>query len=223
VLVRSYTATSTNGHFFTDETARKTVESGLDRLIVSMDGLDQETYEKYRVGGDLNKLLEGLERLLYWKKKLKASRPFVVLQFIVMKQNQHQMKELKELATKLGVDQVGIKTAQIYDFEKGSDIMPTLDKYSRYRKSVNGSYEIKNSMLDSCWKMWHSCVITWDGKMVPCCFDKDASHQLGNLRASSFAEEWRGEVYQNFRNNLIKSRRQIDICQNCTEGTRVWA
>jgi len=218
-----YTSTSTNGHFLTDDMARKTVEAGLDKLIVSMDGLDQETYEKYRVGGTLDEVLKGLERLLHWKKKLNSTRPFIVLQFIVMRQNQHQVKDLEEMARELGVDKVGIKTAQIYDFETGSDIMPTLQKYSRYRKSQNGTYEIKNSLLNSCWRMWHSCVITWDGKVVPCCFDKDASHQLGDLKERSFVDEWRGDAYQNFRNALIKSRKQIDICQNCTEGTRVWA
>ncbi|MFQ3213628.1 MAG: MoaA/NifB/PqqE/SkfB family radical SAM enzyme, partial [Marivirga sp.] len=40
-----YTATSTNAHYLDDETAKKTVESGLDRLIISIDGASQETYQ----------------------------------------------------------------------------------------------------------------------------------------------------------------------------------
>ena len=47
-----YTATSTNAHYLTDENAKRTVESGLDRLIISIDGTTQETYQQYRVGGN---------------------------------------------------------------------------------------------------------------------------------------------------------------------------
>ncbi|HNL40463.1 MAG TPA: radical SAM protein, partial [Saprospiraceae bacterium] len=61
-----YTITSTNGHFFDDETARKTVESGLDRLIISLDGATQETYEQYRIGGRLETVLAGARRLVHW-------------------------------------------------------------------------------------------------------------------------------------------------------------
>ena len=55
-----YTATSTNAHYLNDANARRTIESGLDRLIISIDGTTQETYQQYRVGGHLNKVLEGL-------------------------------------------------------------------------------------------------------------------------------------------------------------------
>ena len=46
-----YTSTSTNAHYLDDETARKTVESGLSRLIISIDGTTQESYQQYRIGG----------------------------------------------------------------------------------------------------------------------------------------------------------------------------
>jgi radical SAM protein with 4Fe4S-binding SPASM domain len=70
--------------------------------------------------------------------------------------------------------------------------------------------------------MWHSCVITWDGSVVPCCFDKDASHPMGSLQESTFKEVWNSTNYRNFRGKLLQSRNQIDICKNCTEGTKVW-
>ena len=71
--------------------------------------------------------------------------------------------------------------------------------------------------------MWHSCVITWDGKVVPCCFDKDAHHQLGSMEELNFNQVWRGEAYQNFRQSLIRSRSEIEMCKNCSVGTKVWA
>jgi radical SAM protein with 4Fe4S-binding SPASM domain len=70
--------------------------------------------------------------------------------------------------------------------------------------------------------MWQGCVITWDGKIVPCCFDKDAKYKLGNLSISKFEEIWFSESYDRFRRSILKSRNQIDICTNCTEGTKVW-
>ena len=217
-----YTATSTNAHYLTDTNARKTVESGLDRLIISIDGTTQEVYQQYRVGGKLEKVLEGTKNIIRWKKELKSRTPHVVFQFLVVKPNQHQINEVKKLARELGVDEVGLKTAQIYDYERGSDLMPTLDQYSRYARQADDTYRIKNGFGDHCWKMWHSCVITWDGLVVPCCFDKDAHHRLGDLQTESFAELWHGPAYTDFRNTLLRSRSEIEMCRNCTEGTKVW-
>lgn len=218
-----YTATSTNAHYLKDDIARQTVESGLDRLIISIDGTTQQTYQSYRVGGTLEKVVEGTERILAWKKKLRSRTPHVVFQFLVVKPNEHQIPDVYMLAEKLGVDQVVLKTAQIYDYEQGSDLIPAQEKYSRYKKNPDGTYGIKNSLIDQCWKMWHSCVVTWDGKIVPCCFDKDGHHVLGDLSKDSFADVWYGKRYNEFRASLLRSRSEIDICKNCTEGTKVWA
>jgi radical SAM protein with 4Fe4S-binding SPASM domain len=73
-----------------------------------------------------------------------------------------------------------------------------------------------------CWKLWHANVITWDGIVVPCCFDKDATHQLGHLKNKSFTEVWDSKEYHAFRKNLMTSRKSIDICANCSEGLSVW-
>jgi radical SAM protein with 4Fe4S-binding SPASM domain len=217
-----YTATSTNAHYLTDEQAKKTVESGLDRLIISIDGTTQETYQQYRVGGSLEKVIEGTKNVIKWKKALNSATPHVIFQFLVVKPNQHQIDEVKELAKQLGVDEVGLKTAQIYDYENGSELIPTLDKYARYQQQADGSYRIKNKLVNHCWKMWHSCVITWDGLVVPCCFDKDAEFRLGNLKEQTFTKLWNGEKYRSFRQTLVHSRQEIEMCKNCTEGTQVW-
>jgi len=218
-----YTATSTNAHYLTDEMAKKTVESGLDRLIISIDGTTQEVYESYRVGGKLDKVLQGAQNMVKWKKELKSNTPHLIFQFLVVKPNEHQIEDAKKLTKELGVDEIRFKTAQLYDYELGNDLMPTIDEYSRYKKNKDGSYSIKNKLLNHCWKLWHSCVITWDGKVVPCCFDKDAQHQLGDLQKNTFSNLWQSEPYQNFRRSLLKSRSEIDICKNCSEGTKVWS
>ncbi|WP_448529261.1 SPASM domain-containing protein [Raineya sp.] len=218
-----YTATSTNAHYLHEKNAQKTLDSGLDRLIISIDGTTQETYEQYRIGGSLEKVIRGTETLLDLRKKGNYQKPYTIFQFLVVKPNEHQIEEVKHLAKNLGVDKVAFKTAQIYDYENGSALMPSNSKYSRYALQSNGKYAIKNPLLNQCWRMWQGCVITWDGKIVPCCFDKDASHQLGNLQEKTLREIWQSAAYQNFRQKLLISRKEIDICQNCTEGTKVWA
>ncbi|MBC7922659.1 MAG: SPASM domain-containing protein [Ferruginibacter sp.] len=217
-----YTATSTNAHFLHDQNARRTVESGLDRLVISIDGTTQEAYQAYRVGGELAKVIEGTRNVIRWKKQLGSRTPHVVFQFLVVRPNEHQVEGVRKLAKELGVDAVRLKTAQIYDYERGSPLMPTVEAYSRYRAHPDGTYSLKNRLLNHCWKMWHSCVITWDGKVVPCCFDKDAHYQLGDRQKQTFAEVWRGEAYARFRQTLVNARAEVDMCRNCTEGTKVW-
>jgi radical SAM protein with 4Fe4S-binding SPASM domain len=218
-----YTVTSTNAHFLTERKARETVESGLDRILISIDGTTQQSYEQYRIGGNLEKVIEGTKNLVSAKRELHSKTPHIVFQFLVVKANEHETEAVKKLAQELGVDNVKFKTAQIYDFEQGNELIPAIDKYSRYQKQADGSYRIKNELLNHCWKLWHSCVITWDGRVVPCCFDKDAKHQLGDLSTTAFSEIWQGKQYRSFRTSMLRSRSEIDICTNCSEGTKVWA
>jgi len=218
-----YTATSTNAHYLTDEKAKATVESGLDRLIISIDGTTQDVYQSYRVGGKLDKVIEGARNIVKWKKALNSKTPFVFFQFLVVKPNEHQIEEIKQLGKAIGVDQVRFKTAQVYDFENDpNQLIPTNNKYSRYKKDKNGNTISKSGLQNHCWKLWQGNVITWDGLVVPCCFDKDAMHRLGNLQTQSFKAIWNNDNYKQFRKELMTSRKNIDICANCSEGLSVW-
>jgi len=217
-----YTSTSTNAHYLDDETARKTVESGLSRLIISIDGTTQESYQQYRIGGNLGKVIEGTKRIIEWKKKLNSSTPHVIFQFLVVKPNEHQTNDVLKLAEELNVDEVKFKTAQVYDFENGNPLIPENNKYSRYRLKPDGKWELKNKMENHCWRMWQGCVITWDGSLLPCCFDKDAQNRIGNLSDNNFNSIWKGTEYNKFRNAVLTNRQKIDICKNCTEGTEVF-
>lgn len=217
-----YTSTSTNGHFLHDELAKKTVLSGLDRLIISIDGTTQEVYEQYRIHGKLNKVIDGTKNIIRWKKELKSQTPHVIFQFLVVRPNEHQMEDVKKLAAELGVDEIRFKTAQVYNYENGNDLIPNNEAYSRYKKKPDGTYRLKNELSNHCFRMWTGCVITWDGKVVPCCFDKDATHQLGDLNTNSLGEIWNNKYYKSFRSQLLTGRKEIDICANCSEGTKVW-
>lgn len=218
-----YTATSTNAHYLTDDIAKKTVESGLDRLIISIDGTTQDVYKQYRRGGNVDKVIQGAKNIVKWKKELNSKTPFVFFQFLVVKPNEHQIEDIKKLGAEIGVDEVRFKTAQVYDYENDpNQLIPVNEKFSRYKKNKQGKHEAKNKLANHCWKLWHANVITWDGMVVPCCFDKDASHRLGNLKNQSFKEIWHNDNYKQFRKELMTSRKNIDICANCSEGVSVW-
>lgn len=220
---RIYTATSTNAHFITKEKAQEIVKSGLDRLIISIDGLTQQTYEQYRVHGKLEKVIKGTELLLEAKKELKSKTPHLIFQFLAVQPNEHEIPQVFLLGNQLGIDEVRIKTAQLYDYEHGNPLMPKNEKYARYKQNPDGTFSLKWKTGNHCWRMWSSTVLTWDGKVVPCCFDKDAQHQLGNLQHESFEKIWKSPTYNGFRQAILSHRNDIDICKNCSEGAKVWA
>lgn len=213
-----YTITSTNGQCIDSSLARKIVESGLDRIIVSVDGTTQEVYEQYRRGGSLEKALGAISSLSYWKKKLKSGRPFIVFQFLVTAQNEHQMKEAKKMAASTGADKMEFKSLQVYDLNgSGKFLLPENERYSRYRKNADGNYMMKRKLRNRCWRSWSTAVVTSEGNMVPCCFDKDGIYTLANVKEKSIEEIWEGEKLNKFRQKILNDRCSIPICCNCTE------
>lgn len=218
-----FTSTSTNGHFITELIARQIIDSHLDQLIISVDGVTQEVYEQYRIHGKLEKVLEGARILVDQKRRMGSRTPHLVFQFLVVAPNEHQIPDMLELAKEIGVDELRLKTAQVYNYVNGNELLPKNERYSRYVRKSDGTYRVKNALDNHCWRMWSGCVVTWDGRVVPCCFDKDGQHAMGNLTEQTFKQIWQGTAYGRFRRALLKSRSGIDICSNCSEGTRVWA
>ena len=84
------------------------VESGLQYMILSIDGATQENYEKYRKGGRLDLVLENAEKLVEAKRRLGAYVPFAVWQFLVFEHNQHEIELAKQRAEELGLNAVHI-------------------------------------------------------------------------------------------------------------------
>ena len=87
---------------------------------------------------------------------------------------------------------------------------------------TGGNYAYKGGLANHCWRLWHDPVITWDGLVAPCCFDKDAQHKLGDLKTMPFKEIWKNQKYREFRASILQGRKNIDICSNCSEGIKVW-
>jgi radical SAM protein with 4Fe4S-binding SPASM domain len=212
-----FTATSTNAHYISEKNVDQIIESGLKHMIVSMDGISQEVYQEYRVGGNLEKVQKGLSLILKRKKEKNKPFPRIILQFLVTGKNEHQIPDLKIWAKNMGVDELQLKTAQIYGFENGSELIPQNPEYSRYIPAKNGTWKLKKEIRNKCWRMWQGAVLTWDGRMLPCCFDKDGQHVMGEIQNNEVNEIWRNASYNSFRKQLLNDRSQIEICKNCTE------
>ncbi len=198
------------------QNAEQTVRSGLDRLIISLDGTTSETYSLYRKGGSFEVVLAGIKNLVEAKKQLKSQTPHLILQLVVFKHNQHQIKDFKLLGKSLGANKTVLKSAQLYDFELGNQRMTDLDKFSRYKKK-GGNYLIKKKLQNQCKRLWTIGVVTSDGIMPPCCYDKNADFQMGDVTKTSLKNIWKGNEFKYYRKKVLTDRKSIDICSNCDE------
>lgn len=215
-----YTLLSTNGHFLTESTIKQLVNSGLQKLIISLDGTNAETYKIYRKGGNYNQVMDGIKNLVALKQFQGQQLPLIELQFLVFKHNEHQIADFLALKEQLQVDCITLKSAQVYDFEKGEDLITSNEEYSRY-KLVNGRWQIKNKLRNRCWRVWSRAVITHDLFVLPCCFDKDATFKFNNLKQDNLLHIWRNKARNNFLKTILSQRKKIVMCCNCTEGIRV--
>ncbi|MBE6321811.1 MAG: radical SAM protein [Bacteroidales bacterium] len=212
---RIYTATSTNGQLINSELAERIVASGLDKIIVSVDGATQESYEKYRIGGQIDKALNAIKLIVDEKKKSRKSKPLIEMQMLLFKHNENEVDAARDLAKTYGADKFTLKTAQIYDYKQGNELIPTNESFSRYIKLDDGTYSIKRTLHNRCARVFTSACFTIDGDVTPCSFDKNAEHSFGNIKQSSLKEIWHGRKANEFRATILKHRTDVDICTNC--------
>jgi radical SAM protein with 4Fe4S-binding SPASM domain len=209
---------STNGHFLSEEYSCKLISSGIDKLIISLDGMDNETYSRYRINGDLEKVMTGIRIISGELLKAKSSLKLEI-QFLVNRYNESQIPLAKKFAGEVNAS-LRLKSMQVIKVGETEQWMPVNEKFRRYRKNKYGQFTPKNSLNNNCLRLWMNPVITWDGKVIPCCFDKDADHIMGNLYESSLREIWHGDKFKAFRTSVLTSRKSIEICRNCTSGLK---
>lgn len=171
----------------------KLVNSGLDRIVVSIDGVTKDVYNKYRKNGDFNLVIQNLERLIYYKKKYNSSL-IVEWQIIDFPWNQDELEP-----------------ARVFSKEKGCDDFRIIQEAANARiRALKSSYiRTKN-----CFHPYFSLNITAFNEVRPCCKIHDTRMTLGNLSNNSFEEIWNGNNIKEIRDkNLIQCRFGCKTCQ----------
>lgn len=193
---------STNVHFLTKEVSEGLVRAKLDKLIVCIDGLDQETYEDIRAGGNLEVVMKNFYTLLETRKESGARYPLVEWQFIRTDSNEHQIEEARALAAKKGVDVFTV----MEDLSKRRD---------QKNKSTSGS---KKSLLDKrCPWLWFALAVQWDGSIYPCChYARDEKNRFGQMSETSLCESWNSDPFLKSRAHFSDSSLKEDtVCYKC--------
>jgi len=204
-----YTIVSTNAQALTPAMAEALVKAGLNRIIISMDGLTQESYNAYRIGGSLEKTKDAIRYLRNAKEKYS---PLIELQVLRLRSNEHEWQEFEKQYKALGADRLVFKTAQLYNYSTGHPLMPSNPRYSRYIQGEDGLYHRK-PLHRGCLRVWSGVVITTAGEVLPCCYDKSHAYSYGNIMDAPLKELYANEKAMAFRNAAANEKPQI--CQEC--------
>lgn len=209
------TMTSTNAMLIRDDMIDEIIDSGLDKLVVAMDGLTKETYEAYRIGGKFEQVYSTVKKICAEKKKRGITKPYVQIQFIVMKHNEKDLKLLPRAKKDLGVDNIQLKYVAIPTWaEKDKS---TLQKMAKDYLPTIGVKRYTNDLKiieppDSC-PFERKTTVMYNGDVVVCCFDINAQYKVGNLLEQSFEEIWNSAKYVKYRKTL--ARFGLPLCEKC--------
>jgi MoaA/NifB/PqqE/SkfB family radical SAM enzyme len=208
---------STNGHFFEEGMSiDRLIDSGLDVLILALDGVDRETYERYRREGDFDLVIRGVQAFLARRRERGASSPRINLRMLVTRENEDQVQRMKELAVDLGVDIFTLKTLCHFDNEAvGESLVPCNPDYRRFQYDAGGHpVRIDNP----CKKLWNHPTIYRDGTVYPCDYHTAGELDLGNAFSGNgrgFAGVWFGDPFRGFRARFTGGDRSGTRCERC--------
>ncbi len=209
-----YTIVSTNGQALSQATAERLVASGLRRIIVSIDGFNQESYSAYRVGGHLDLAMAGLRYLQEAKRKYRSAIR-IELQVLRLSSNEAEWAHIRRHYREWGATHLTFKTAQLYDYRHGNPLMPSEERYSRYHKGKDGLYHLHRTEHRSCYRLWAGCVITAEGLVLPCCYDKGADYAFGHIGEHSLESIWHGTTADAFRRTILQPKHRPKMCEEC--------
>lgn len=214
------TFTSTNGqHMDSDEDADRLVASGLDNLIVSLDGGTQETYARYREGGNIGKVMRTLELIRRAKDRLGMETPLVNVQTVVTRENEHELPQVEQIARRYGANMLSKVVTRFPGFstdEMRAHFTPDNPLYqgTRYDKADNSRMPIEEYQ---CPRPWNRMTVTVDGVLVPCEHDYNGRGSMGQAAdGTSFMQVWRGAQAEAFRRRFLDDKSVFDFCRDCT-------
>jgi len=204
---RIFTVVTTNGSLLKPDLARKIIDSGLDLLCISIDGITAESYSKYRYGGNFESVLQNLQEFINLKKEMKSSTPFIEWQFLVFKHNEHEINDARKMAARMGVDHIVFLPAYTED--------PSFDASNPDYHLPKGSPLSKSA---DCKHLWRTLTIHSNGDIVPCCYDYEGKVPFGNILKDPLDRCWNNEQFQNSRKvvALGSSDQTIHLrCNSC--------
>jgi radical SAM protein with 4Fe4S-binding SPASM domain len=208
-----------NFNQFSEEDAENIILSGLDKIIISLDGITEETYARYRVGGEFNRVMNNLKILLRKKIELKRANPYITWQFLVFRHNEHEIEEVKRMGKDLGVDHVGITKA----FIGNKDWIPFNEEYSNYKKEeakgeITSEYFKAQEEVKCNWP-WEAVTINPNGSVSPCCSVEEEKDDFGNIFEAPFREIWNNDKYRQARRHIREKTettgKNSNICIGC--------
>lgn len=200
------------------------LKSGLSQLIVAIDGVDQETYGTYRIGGKLDLALDNIRNLVETKKRLGLTTPLINMRMVVMHHNQHQVGELCTLAKSLGVDIVSFKTMCDYRKDGVNTLFPTIKKYQRYVMDEESKRILDLKQRYYCNRPWRRIHVFADGEVSICEFDFKRECLMGSVHDDQNLKSlWNNAIARDFRRQFLTDIDKISFCSNCPyKNQSVW-
>jgi radical SAM protein with 4Fe4S-binding SPASM domain len=197
---------TTNGIPFTDERIGRIIDSGIDRMIFSVDGATKETYERIRVGSSYDRLIHNIKRVAEIRKAKGRVKPFLRVQMVRMKDNVAEVEAFKQF------------WATIVDDVRFSDVT---DRGQGGQLSVGDQVAVGRRR---CPQPWQRLVVGWNGKVAMCCGDWHQEQVVGDVRTQTLKEIWHSERMQEMRDVQRQLRlNQISPCDKCfVKESYVW-
>jgi len=210
--------TSTNGNVkFDNEKAEKLVDSGLDSLVFAVDGATQETYSKYRKGGNLELVCENIRTIVRAKREKGCETPRLNLRFIVMKHNEKELPLINQLAEELQVDFLTLRALAIAA-HLGENLVSTFSpdnpRYRGYRYNTDNSQGEETPF--TCMRPWKRITLGALGEIISCEYDYKDRHSFGNLNTEkSPISIWKGAIAKEFRKKFNLGNNDFFLCRDC--------
>ncbi|MFH1224998.1 MAG: radical SAM protein [Candidatus Diapherotrites archaeon] len=199
---------NTNATLLTRETSRRLINAKLDRLIVSLDSITKENYEKMRRGGNFEEVMQNLAAFAEEKRAARSAKPKLVLQMIETKLNRHEVHEFKKFAASLDA------TATIKSFAIPSWGYTPREIADMKEKFLPKDYAANTS--DKGCSFIRKGVVLVDGTVTPCCYDFHSKYRFGNALEVPFRDIWGSKEYGRAREMM--RMRKLSICETCADS-----
>jgi glycosyltransferase involved in cell wall biosynthesis len=160
----------TNLNHVSHESLEALVKYKVGSLVCSIDGASQETYEKYRVRGNLMRVIEHIKKINFYKEKYHSQTPKLIWQFILFEHNKDEIVKAKEMAQALSMD-FQVKTSWD-DKLAPTTLNHSINSHINLRFISRNAYkkELKQDpYIGICKQLWEEPQINWDGKVLGCC------------------------------------------------------